>query len=206
MVRFRGEANMNRHARPAASVADDPQRTFWLEATPQPDKQTILISVRDEGAGLPSDFDPAASKRLGTRLVNALSQQLKGELTRRTVSSGVSFTLVVPLWLSGRLVVHRRHSHAEKFFVQVQALQYLEHWTPPGVVYFTNKNIGGRHGIRPWIAALVDRHPVANHHSVGDFHAPLNSAQRGFPPAVCGLPLSFSQLTTRSGLIGRRSE
>jgi hypothetical protein len=27
---------------------NDPQRTFWLEAISQPDKQTILISVRDE--------------------------------------------------------------------------------------------------------------------------------------------------------------
>jgi two-component sensor histidine kinase len=95
---FRSLSEEKRTWRGLASTSQfDPQRTFWLEATSQPDTQTILISVRDEGAGLPSDFDPAASKRLGTRLVNAPSQQLKGELTRRTASSGVSFTLAVPL-------------------------------------------------------------------------------------------------------------
>jgi two-component sensor histidine kinase len=70
---------------------------IWVQVQPQPHQQSISISVRDEGVGLPSDFDPASSKRLGTRLVNALSQQLKGDLTRPTASSGVIFTLVVPL-------------------------------------------------------------------------------------------------------------
>jgi two-component sensor histidine kinase len=70
---------------------------IWVEARLQSDQQSILISVRDEGAGLPSDFDPASRKRLGTRLVNALSQQLKGELTRPASLSGVMFTLVIPL-------------------------------------------------------------------------------------------------------------
>jgi two-component sensor histidine kinase len=68
-----------------------------VEAQLQPDQQTLSISVRDEGVGLPADFDPASSKRLGTRLVNALSQQLKGELARPAASRGVGFTLVVPL-------------------------------------------------------------------------------------------------------------
>jgi two-component sensor histidine kinase len=70
---------------------------IWVQVQPQPHQQSITISVRDEGAGLPADFDPVSSKRLGTRLVNALSQQLKGDLTRPTASSGVIFTLVVPL-------------------------------------------------------------------------------------------------------------
>ena len=70
---------------------------IWVQVQPQPHQQSISISVRDKGAGLPADFDPASSKRLGTRLVNALSQQLKGDLTRPTASSGVIFTLVVPL-------------------------------------------------------------------------------------------------------------
>jgi two-component sensor histidine kinase len=68
-----------------------------VEAQLQSDQQTLSISVRDEGVGLPVDFDPASSKRLGTRLVNALSQQLKGELARPAASRGVGFTLVVPL-------------------------------------------------------------------------------------------------------------
>jgi two-component sensor histidine kinase len=63
----------------------------------QTDRQSILISVRDEGVGLPADFNPEASKRLGTRMVNALSKQLDGEVTRLTAPIGTNFTLVIPL-------------------------------------------------------------------------------------------------------------
>ena len=38
----------------------------------QTDQQSILISVRDEGVGFPAGFDPETSKRLGTRMINAL--------------------------------------------------------------------------------------------------------------------------------------
>jgi two-component sensor histidine kinase len=61
------------------------------------DKQTILVSVRDEGVGLPADFDPTKSKRLGSRLVNALALQLEAELTRPVSPSGANFALHLPL-------------------------------------------------------------------------------------------------------------
>jgi two-component sensor histidine kinase len=70
---------------------------IWITAQVQPDEQTILISVRDEGVGLPPDFNPASSKRLGSRLVNALSTQLRGELRRPASTSGANFTLLIPL-------------------------------------------------------------------------------------------------------------
>jgi two-component sensor histidine kinase len=57
----------------------------------------VLISVRDEGAGLPAGFDPMMSKRLGLRLSNALAKQLGAELTRPTSPVGTNFTLLVPL-------------------------------------------------------------------------------------------------------------
>jgi len=63
----------------------------------QTENDAIAISVRDEGVGLPPGFDPAASKRLGTRLVNALSKQLGGDLTRQPAPAGVDFTLHIPL-------------------------------------------------------------------------------------------------------------
>ena len=63
----------------------------------QSDKNSIFVSVRDEGAGLPPGFDPTTSKRLGTRLVNALSKQLGAELTRPISPVGTHFTLLVPL-------------------------------------------------------------------------------------------------------------
>jgi two-component sensor histidine kinase len=68
---------------------------IWVRV--QTENQAIAISVRDEGVGLPPGFDPDASKRLGTRLVNALSKQLGGELRRQPVPTGVDFTLHIPL-------------------------------------------------------------------------------------------------------------
>jgi two-component sensor histidine kinase len=68
-----------------------------VQASLQTDKEAIAISVRDEGVGFPPGFDPAASKRLGTRLVNALSKQLGGELTRPLAPIGSNFTLQIPL-------------------------------------------------------------------------------------------------------------
>jgi two-component sensor histidine kinase len=68
-----------------------------ITAQVQPDQQTILISVRDEGVGLPPNFNPASSKRLGSRLVNALSTQLRGELSRPTSASGTNLSVLIPL-------------------------------------------------------------------------------------------------------------
>ena len=68
---------------------------IWVRV--QTENDAIAISVRDEGVGLPPGFDPAASKRLGARLVNALSKQLGGELTRLPVPTGVNCTLHIPL-------------------------------------------------------------------------------------------------------------
>jgi two-component sensor histidine kinase len=60
------------------------------------ENNTVVVSVRDEGVGLPADFDPITSKRLGTRLMNALSKQLEAELTRPLSTVGTSFALLVP--------------------------------------------------------------------------------------------------------------
>ena len=63
----------------------------------QPDNHSILVSVRDEGVGLPVGFDPTASKGLGTRLVNALSKQLGAQLTRPVSPTGTHCELLVPI-------------------------------------------------------------------------------------------------------------
>ncbi len=84
-------SNAGKHAYP-----DYLGGAIWVRALHQTDKQTILISVRDEGTGLPTGFDPTTSKRFGTRMVNALSKQLGGELTRPTSAVGSNFTLLIP--------------------------------------------------------------------------------------------------------------
>jgi two-component sensor histidine kinase len=61
------------------------------------DDKAVSISVSDDGIGLPADFDPALSKRLGTRIALGLAGQLGAELTRQKTTKGAHFTLVVPL-------------------------------------------------------------------------------------------------------------
>jgi two-component sensor histidine kinase len=60
-------------------------------------KDLIQISVRDEGVGLPASFDPPTSKRLGSRLINALAKQLGAELTQPVSAIGAIFLLIIPL-------------------------------------------------------------------------------------------------------------
>jgi len=75
---------------------DCPRGSIWVRLF-QSDENSILVSVWDEGVGLPPGFDPTTSKRLGARLVNALSKQLGAELTRPKSAIGTHFTLVIPL-------------------------------------------------------------------------------------------------------------
>jgi two-component sensor histidine kinase len=70
--------------------------SIWVRLV-RTDKNSVLVSVRDEGVGLPADFNPTTSKRLGMRLINALSKQLDAELTRPVATIGTNFTLLVPL-------------------------------------------------------------------------------------------------------------
>jgi two-component sensor histidine kinase len=75
---------------------DCPEGTIWVRLF-QADQDAMLVSVRDDGVGLPASYNPATSKRLGTRLVTALAQQLNAELTRPSAPAGTNFTLRVPL-------------------------------------------------------------------------------------------------------------
>ena len=57
---------------------------------------TTRVSVRDEGVGLPADFDLKAGKRLGMRLIKAFTTQLAGELEIKRRTPGSEFVLTVP--------------------------------------------------------------------------------------------------------------
>jgi two-component sensor histidine kinase len=52
------------------------------------DGATIELGVRDDGRGLPPDFDPKKSASLGVELVFGLSRQLRGEARLENNSSG----------------------------------------------------------------------------------------------------------------------
>jgi two-component sensor histidine kinase len=68
----------------------------WL-ALSRGSNQSIIISVRDEGVGLPPTFDVKSGQGLGMRLVDAFSQQLQAELQviRRDPGTEFVLTLVV---------------------------------------------------------------------------------------------------------------
>lgn len=75
---------------------DCPGGSIWVRLV-QMEKKGVLVSIRDEGVGLPAGFDATTSKRLGARLVNALAKQLGAELTRPASALGSHFMLLVPL-------------------------------------------------------------------------------------------------------------
>jgi two-component sensor histidine kinase len=83
--------NASKHAYPNSSGG-----SIWVRVV-RTEKDTVQISVRDEGVGLPAGFDPPTSKRLGSRLINALAKQLGAELTRPVSAIGTNFTLLIPL-------------------------------------------------------------------------------------------------------------
>lgn len=85
--------NAGKYAYPDCDGGDIWVRVFQAEN----DKNSMLVSVRDDGVGLPPGFDPATSKRLGSRLIKALAKQLDAELARPVAARGTNFTLLVPL-------------------------------------------------------------------------------------------------------------
>ncbi len=56
----------------------------------------IRVSVRDEGAGLPANFDMAKSKGLGMRLIRAFLQQLEATVVLNPQARGTEFVVLVP--------------------------------------------------------------------------------------------------------------
>jgi two-component sensor histidine kinase len=60
-------------------------------------KGKVVISVRDEGVGLPPSFDIKSGRRLGMRLVDSFTQQLQGDLQILRKEPGTEFVLTLPL-------------------------------------------------------------------------------------------------------------
>jgi two-component sensor histidine kinase len=52
--------------------------------------------VRDEGVGLPANFDVKTGRRLGLRLVKAFTEELRGELEVVRKEPGTEFAVTVP--------------------------------------------------------------------------------------------------------------
>lgn len=56
----------------------------------------MLLSVSDNGVGLPADFEPGRTRTLGLKLVHLLSEQIKGEMDYSSSSQGTEFRLRIP--------------------------------------------------------------------------------------------------------------
>ena len=59
-------------------------------------KGDVVISVADDGARLPTDFDPDNLDSLGLLLISSLSRQLDGELSFETSCHGARGTVRFP--------------------------------------------------------------------------------------------------------------
>jgi len=74
---------------------------IWVRLV-QKKADSVVISVRDNGVGLPPGFDLTKSKGLGMRVVTALAKQLGGNITQSAVADGTEFALLVSLEQSHR--------------------------------------------------------------------------------------------------------
>jgi two-component sensor histidine kinase len=59
--------------------------------------ETARISVRDDGVGLPADFEMGRGSGLGMRLTMALAQQTDAKVRTNRLASGTEFVIDVPL-------------------------------------------------------------------------------------------------------------
>jgi two-component sensor histidine kinase len=55
--------------------------------------RTIVLSVRDEGIGLPPEIDETTSTGLGMRLVSAFAKQLNGSVEVKRHAPGTEFVV-----------------------------------------------------------------------------------------------------------------
>src|SRR6266404_1619803 len=84
-------ANAAKHAYPKESSA-----RVWVNLTTA-DENKIVISIRDEGIGLPSGFDLKSGKGLGMRIIGALAKQLDAEIQIQARHPGTEFRILMPL-------------------------------------------------------------------------------------------------------------
>ncbi len=75
---------------------DDKGGLIWVGVR-RGKNNTIALSVRDEGVGLPAGFDLGATKKgLGMRIVTAFAMQLNTEITYHRGAPGAEFRISIP--------------------------------------------------------------------------------------------------------------
>ncbi len=78
------------------AYADSAGGPIWVRIVRYGDAH-VNVSVRDQGKGLPSDFDRNPPKGLGMRIITAFAGQMGAKLTHADRAPGTEFMLTVPL-------------------------------------------------------------------------------------------------------------
>jgi PAS domain S-box-containing protein len=68
---------------------------IWVELS-RPSSQDACLVVRDEGVGLPPDFEARQASSLGFRIIEGLTRQLGGRFETRRPERGCEFALLFP--------------------------------------------------------------------------------------------------------------
>src|SRR6266436_6326968 len=74
---------------------DDQIGNIWVRVARGADDK-VELSVRDEGRGLPTDFEFRSASGLGMRILGALSQQLNATIEVRRLDPGTEFVVTAP--------------------------------------------------------------------------------------------------------------
>ncbi|MBM3552643.1 MAG: GAF domain-containing protein [Alphaproteobacteria bacterium] len=61
------------------------------------DKNNFIVSVRDEGAGMPTDLDSRDRKGLGMRIISSFTRQLNATIEIKRRNPGAEFIVSIPL-------------------------------------------------------------------------------------------------------------
>ena len=75
---------------------DEAGGKIWIKVS-RDGHDAFSISVRDEGTGLPQNFDLYKSKGLGMRIVTTFAKQVNATIAVRSQNPGTEFVLSVPL-------------------------------------------------------------------------------------------------------------
>jgi len=82
--------NALKYAHPAGAPA---RMTVACDSRPD---GTLVVSVSDDGVGLPEGFDPMKDGGIGFQIIRALTSEIGATLDVRSDALGVTFTMAVP--------------------------------------------------------------------------------------------------------------
>jgi two-component sensor histidine kinase len=74
---------------------DSQSGTIWVRVGRGAD-DTVVLSVRDEGRGLPTDFELRSAPGLGMGVLSAFSRQLNATVEVRRLDPGTEFVVTAP--------------------------------------------------------------------------------------------------------------